>query len=60
MDMNTLSKLNHFLLMPAISFVNIYQSKLGGGDDRPDIQLPCSSSSKPHHREYCGSKTSQV
>lgn len=31
LDMNTLSKLNHFLLMPAISFVNIYQSKLGGG-----------------------------
>ncbi|MCK1994373.1 AEC family transporter [Peribacillus muralis] len=30
LDMNTLSKLNNFLLMPAISFVNIYQSNIGG------------------------------
>ncbi|MFD2444827.1 AEC family transporter [Bacillus sp. CGMCC 1.16607] len=30
-DMNTLSKLNTFLLMPAVSFVNIYENKIGGG-----------------------------
>lgn len=29
-DMNTLSKLNTYLLMPAVSFVNIYQSNIGG------------------------------
>jgi len=29
-DMNTLSKLNTFLLMPTVSFVNIYQNHVGG------------------------------
>jgi malate permease and related proteins len=29
-DMNTLSKLNNYFLMPAVSFVNIYQNKIGG------------------------------
>jgi malate permease and related proteins len=29
-DMNTLSKLNNYLLMPAVSFVNIYQTKMEG------------------------------
>ncbi|KQL50537.1 transporter [Heyndrickxia shackletonii] len=29
-DMNTLSKLNTFFLMPAVSFVNIYQNNVGG------------------------------
>ncbi|WP_026584231.1 AEC family transporter [Bacillus sp. J33] len=29
-DMGTLSKLNNYLLMPAVSFVNIYESTLGG------------------------------
>ncbi|MED4205309.1 AEC family transporter [Neobacillus mesonae] len=29
-DMNTLSKLNTYFLMPAVSFVNIYQNKIGG------------------------------
>lgn len=30
LDMNTLSKLNTYLLMPAVSFANVYQSKMGG------------------------------
>ncbi|TBL79941.1 AEC family transporter [Paenibacillus thalictri] len=30
LDMNTLSKLNAFFLMPAVSFLNIYDSKIGG------------------------------
>lgn len=30
-DMNTLSKLNTFFLMPTVSFVNIYQNNVGGG-----------------------------
>ncbi|WP_248928124.1 AEC family transporter [Paenibacillus hamazuiensis] len=30
-DMNTLSKLNAYFLMPAVSFANMYQSKLEGG-----------------------------
>lgn len=29
-DMNTLSKLTTYLLMPAVSFANVYQSKMGG------------------------------
>ncbi|MEH7332615.1 AEC family transporter [Neobacillus drentensis] len=29
-DMNTLSKLNSYLLMPAVSFSNVYQSKIKG------------------------------
>lgn len=29
-DMNTLSKLNSYLLMPAVSFSNVYQSKIRG------------------------------
>lgn len=29
-DMNTLSKLNTYLLMPCVSFVNIYQNNVGG------------------------------
>ncbi|WP_394231920.1 AEC family transporter [Niallia oryzisoli] len=29
-DMNTLSKLNNYLLMPAVSFVNVYQNNIGG------------------------------
>ena len=29
-DMNTLSKLNNYLLLPAVSFSNVYESKLGG------------------------------
>jgi len=29
-DMGTLSKLNSYLLMPAIGFANVYQSKMGG------------------------------
>jgi len=29
-DMNTLSKLNSYLLMPAVSFANVYQSKIRG------------------------------
>ncbi|MBB2481775.1 AEC family transporter [Bacillus sp. APMAM] len=29
-DMNTLSKLNTYFLMPAVSFVNIYQNNVGG------------------------------
>jgi malate permease and related proteins len=29
-DINTLSKLNTYFLMPSVSFVNIYQSKIGG------------------------------
>lgn len=29
-DMNTLSKLNTYFLMPAVSFVNIYQNEIGG------------------------------
>ncbi|RSD28658.1 AEC family transporter [Mesobacillus subterraneus] len=29
-DMGTLSKLNNYLLMPAVSFANIYESSLGG------------------------------
>lgn len=29
-DMNTLSKINTYFLMPAVSFVNIYESKIGG------------------------------
>jgi malate permease and related proteins len=29
-DMNTLSKLNTYFFMPAVSFVNIYQNKIGG------------------------------
>ncbi len=29
-DMNTLSKLNTYLLMPAVSFTNIYENKIGG------------------------------
>ena len=30
LDMNTLSKLNSYLLMPAVSFTNVYQSKIKG------------------------------
>lgn len=30
LNISTLSKLNHFLFMPAVAFVNIYESKLGG------------------------------
>ena len=30
LDMNTLSKLNSYLLMPAVSFSNVYQSKIRG------------------------------
>jgi len=30
LDMNTLSKLNTYLLMPAVSFANVYQSKVEG------------------------------
>ena len=30
LDMNTLSKLNTYFLMPAVSFVNIYQNNIGG------------------------------
>lgn len=29
-DMNSLSKINTYFLMPAVSFVNIYQNKIGG------------------------------
>lgn len=29
-DMNTLSKLNTYFLMPTVSFVNIFESKIGG------------------------------
>ncbi|MCM3411781.1 AEC family transporter [Metabacillus litoralis] len=29
-DMGTLSKLNSYLLMPAVGFANVYQSKMGG------------------------------
>ncbi|WP_026561453.1 AEC family transporter [Bacillus sp. J37] len=29
-DMGTLSKLNTYLLLPAVSFVNVYESKMGG------------------------------
>ncbi|MGG3470331.1 AEC family transporter [Neobacillus pocheonensis] len=29
-DMNTLSKLNNYFLMPCVSFVNIYQNNVGG------------------------------
>ncbi|WP_223588007.1 AEC family transporter [Neobacillus bataviensis] len=29
-DMNTLSKLNNYFLMPCVSFVNIYQTNVGG------------------------------
>ncbi|MFL6555065.1 MAG: AEC family transporter, partial [Bacillus sp. (in: firmicutes)] len=29
-DMNTLSKLNTYFLMPCVSFVNIYQNNVGG------------------------------
>jgi malate permease and related proteins len=29
-DMSTLSKLNNYLLMPAVCFANIYESKIGG------------------------------
>ncbi|WEG15051.1 AEC family transporter [Pullulanibacillus sp. KACC 23026] len=31
-DMNTLSKINTYLLMPAVSFANLYQSKMGGAE----------------------------
>ncbi|MEH7302786.1 AEC family transporter [Neobacillus drentensis] len=30
LDMNTLSKLNTYLLMPAVCFTNVYQSKISG------------------------------
>lgn len=30
LDMNTLSKLNTYFLMPCVSFVNIYQNNIGG------------------------------
>jgi malate permease and related proteins len=30
-DMNTLSKLNTFLLLPTLGFVNIYETSIGGG-----------------------------
>lgn len=30
LDLNTLSKINNYLLMPAVSFVNIYQSEIRG------------------------------
>lgn len=30
-DLNTLSKINTYFLLPTVSFVNIYQSELGGG-----------------------------
>ncbi|MGO4886159.1 AEC family transporter [Anaerobacillus sp. MEB173] len=29
-DMGTLSKLNNYLLLPAVAFANVYQSKMGG------------------------------
>ncbi len=31
LDVNTLSKLSTYLLMPSVSFVNVYQSRIGGG-----------------------------